>query len=105
MLQGSVSDPVDLGINHMVMLRVAEHLPAAIKPLEDVREDILAQLRQQRASDQARAQSDAMVAALAMMAMMAMAIVAPRATSPVCRVLVRIMNIPPFVPLTDEVSH
>lgn len=64
LLQGSVSDPVDLGTNHLLMLRVSEHRPAAIRPLEDVREEIIGQLRQQRASAAARAQADEMLASL-----------------------------------------
>ena len=36
--QGSVSEPVDIGENHMVMIRLKEHLPEAVKPFESVRE-------------------------------------------------------------------
>jgi len=40
--QASVSDPVDIGENHMVMLKLKEHLPEAVKPFETVREQVLA---------------------------------------------------------------
>jgi peptidyl-prolyl cis-trans isomerase D len=60
--QGSVSDPVDMGVNHMVMLRVTEQLPVATQPLEEVREQVLEGLRNERALAAARAQADALKA-------------------------------------------
>lgn len=54
-LQGGVSDPVDLGDNHMIMLRVREHMPEAIKPLEQVREQVVASIRRERAMQRAAA--------------------------------------------------
>ena len=39
LLQGSVSDPVNLDENHLVMVRLKEHLPVALKPLEEVRDE------------------------------------------------------------------
>jgi peptidyl-prolyl cis-trans isomerase D len=42
LVQASVSDPVDIGENHMVMLKLKEHLPEAVKPFETVREQVLA---------------------------------------------------------------
>lgn len=59
LLQDSVSDPVDLGDNHMAVIKLLEHLPATIRPLDDVRDEIVAQLRQQRAADAARAAAEA----------------------------------------------
>jgi peptidyl-prolyl cis-trans isomerase D len=64
LLQGSVSDPIDLGTNHIVMIRLAEHLPAAIQPLEQVREEVAAILKAQRASAAARQAAEEMLAAL-----------------------------------------
>ncbi|NNJ64616.1 MAG: hypothetical protein HKP16_03550, partial [Xanthomonadales bacterium] len=40
--QGAVSDPVDLGTNHIVVVRLKEHLPEALKPLEEVRDEVIA---------------------------------------------------------------
>ncbi|MEJ2534344.1 MAG: SurA N-terminal domain-containing protein, partial [Gammaproteobacteria bacterium] len=54
LLQGSVSDPVDLGPNHMIMLRVLEHEPSAIQPLDEVRDQVTEVLRSQRALEAAR---------------------------------------------------
>jgi peptidyl-prolyl cis-trans isomerase D len=64
LLQGSVSDPVDLGENHIALLRLAKHLPAATQPLEAVRDQVVAILREQHAQDAARASAEAMLAAL-----------------------------------------
>jgi len=64
LLQGSVSDPIDLGPNHMVMLRDKEHIPAAVQPLEEVRDKVIAGLRQQRAGEAAKARADELLAAL-----------------------------------------
>jgi peptidyl-prolyl cis-trans isomerase D len=64
LLQGLVSDPVDLGENHMVLVRLAEHLPAATRPLEAVRDQVETILREQHARDQARAAAETMLAAL-----------------------------------------
>lgn len=64
LLQGSVSDPIDLGPNHMAMIRVAEHFPAALRPLDEVREEIIAALRAEAAHEAARARADALLAAV-----------------------------------------
>ena len=42
LLQGSASDLVNLGPNHVAILKLNEHLPEAAKPLEEVRDDIVA---------------------------------------------------------------
>ena len=55
LLQGSVSDPVNLDENRLVMIRLLEHLPVALKPLEDVREEIIATLSENLARENAKA--------------------------------------------------
>ena len=60
--QRSVSDPVDLGENHIVLLLLKQHMPEAVRPLEDVREDVVAALQRERAMEQARAQAEALLA-------------------------------------------
>lgn len=47
-----------------VVLRVVEHEEAASKPLDDVREEIIEELRQQRALEAARAKGEEILAAL-----------------------------------------
>jgi len=63
LLQGSVSDPIDLGVNHIVMLRVHEHLPVAVKPLEEVREQIVEAIRTKLAMATAKEEAEDMLSA------------------------------------------
>jgi len=62
--QGAVSDPIDLGENHMIMLRVKQHLPAELMPLEDVQDRVAESVRRQRAMEAAEATAQEMLAAL-----------------------------------------
>jgi peptidyl-prolyl cis-trans isomerase D len=62
--QGAVSDPVDLDENHIVMVRLKEHLPTALMPLEEVRDRVVASIRRQRALDAASATAEELMAAL-----------------------------------------
>ena len=56
--QGSVSDPVDLDTNHMVLILLKEHLPQDVIPLEEVRGQVVAAVRQQRAMEAASVLAD-----------------------------------------------
>lgn len=62
LLQGSVSDPVDLGDNHIVMLRLTEHTPSAIRPLDEVRDLVVQQLLEERALEATRERAEALLA-------------------------------------------
>lgn len=64
LLQGSVSDPINLNENRLVMIRLKQHLPVALKPVEEVRDEILATLRSNLARDNAKARADELLAAL-----------------------------------------
>ena len=64
LLQGSVSDPINLDENRLVMIRLREHLPVALKPLEEVRDDIIATLSDKLARDKANAKANELLAAL-----------------------------------------
>jgi len=64
LLQGSVSDPVNLDENRLVMIKLREHLPVALKPLEDVRDEIIATLGANLARDNANAKAIELLAAL-----------------------------------------
>lgn len=57
LLQGSVSDPVNLDENRLVMIRLREHLPVALKPLEEVRDSIITTLSDNQARDDANARA------------------------------------------------
>jgi len=60
--QGAVSDPVDVGENHLVMIRLLEHLPEALIPLEQVRDQVMASVRAERAMEAARARAEGLLA-------------------------------------------
>lgn len=62
--QGVVSDPVDLGDNHIVLIRLLEHIPEAQLPLEDVRDQVVASIRADRASAVALATAEELLASL-----------------------------------------
>jgi len=64
LLQDSVSDPVNLDDNHLVMIRLREHLPVATKSLDEVREDIVATLTENLALDNANSSAEALLVAL-----------------------------------------
>lgn len=48
LVDGNVSDIVDLGPGHAVVLRAAEHVPATTKPLDAVRDEVIATIRGER---------------------------------------------------------
>jgi len=56
--RGYNSEPIEIGANHLVVLRVKEHKPAAPRALADVKQEIGEELRTQAAQDQARAQGE-----------------------------------------------
>jgi peptidyl-prolyl cis-trans isomerase D len=60
--QSAVSDPVDLGENHLAMILLKEHLPEALRPLSEVRDQVVAGVRAERAREAARASADALLA-------------------------------------------
>jgi peptidyl-prolyl cis-trans isomerase D len=60
--QAAASDPVDLGENHLAMILLKEHLPEAVQPLAEVRDQVLADVRAERAREAARASADALLA-------------------------------------------
>jgi peptidyl-prolyl cis-trans isomerase D len=64
LLQESVSDPINLDENRLVMIRLKQHMPVALKPLEDVRDEITAQLADNLAIDLAKAQATELLSSL-----------------------------------------
>jgi peptidyl-prolyl cis-trans isomerase D len=62
--QRSVSDPVDLDTNHIVVVLLKEHFPEAVKPLDEVRDELVAAIREQRAMDAAAAVAEGLLARL-----------------------------------------
>jgi peptidyl-prolyl cis-trans isomerase D len=64
LLQDSVSDPIDLDETRLVMIKLKEHLPVALKPVEEVRDEIIATLNENLARENAKARADELLAAL-----------------------------------------
>jgi len=62
LLQGSVSDPINLDENRLVMIKLKEHLPVALKPLAEVREDIIATLSENLAREKANTKAEELLA-------------------------------------------
>ena len=62
LLQRSVSDPVDLDENHLVMIRVSEHFPVATRPLDEVREDIAKQILSDQSLADAKMRAEQLLA-------------------------------------------
>ena len=63
--QGVASDPVDLGENHIAVIRLKEHMPEAQLALEDVREQVVESVRSERAMEAASARAEELLASLA----------------------------------------
>ena len=62
--QSSVSDPVDLGTNHIVLIKVKEHLPEALRPLEEVRDQVVEAVNRQQKMEAAEAAANELLASL-----------------------------------------
>ncbi|MHC9085514.1 SurA N-terminal domain-containing protein [Luteimonas sp. RIT-PG2_3] len=61
---GTVSDPIELGPNHIALIRVTEHAPERALTLDEAREQIIADVRRDRGAKQAAAEADAVLAKL-----------------------------------------
>ncbi|MCD9097009.1 peptidyl-prolyl cis-trans isomerase [Luteimonas fraxinea] len=59
---GTVSDPIEIGPNQTVFIRVTSHTPERAQPLAQVSERVIAEVRADRARKQAEQAADAMVA-------------------------------------------
>jgi peptidyl-prolyl cis-trans isomerase D len=62
--EGNASDPIELGPNHIVIVRVDQHEKSVQKPLADVRDAIRKKLVDQQLAKQAREQADVLYARL-----------------------------------------
>lgn len=62
--EGLNSETVELGVNHLLVLRVVERRPASTRPLDEVREDIVTQLKQRKALELATERAQDLVAEL-----------------------------------------
>lgn len=57
-----VSDPVEVGTNRVIVLQVTEHSPSALRPLAEVRDQVVADLTADRLAKAARERADALLA-------------------------------------------
>jgi peptidyl-prolyl cis-trans isomerase D len=64
LVQNNNSDPIELGPNHMAVVRIAEHKAATPIPLADVRDSVRARILAERASKQAKTRADGLLAEL-----------------------------------------
>lgn len=58
---GTASDPIQLGPDHSVVIRVTEHTPERARPLEEVREQVAAAIRADRRRQAGETAADALV--------------------------------------------
>ena len=61
---GTVSDPIEIGENHNVMIRVTAHAPERTLPLVQVRDQVMAAIRADRTAKAAAKEADALLARL-----------------------------------------
>ena len=61
---GQNSDAIELGQNHIVVLRVIDHKPAQTRPLAEARAQVLTDLRQKKAAAKAEQSGQAILAGL-----------------------------------------
>ncbi|AKS41641.1 SurA N-terminal domain-containing protein [Wenzhouxiangella marina] len=62
LLDGAVSDPIEYDENRSIVIKLEEHLPSVVRPLEEVSDGIRERLRLEGAADLARARADALLA-------------------------------------------
>ncbi|HVC38049.1 MAG TPA: hypothetical protein VNF46_06560, partial [Gammaproteobacteria bacterium] len=64
LIQGNNSDPIQIGPNHVVVIRVQGHIPSEQKPLAEVRDQLATLLKQQLAAQNAQQIAQAVETAL-----------------------------------------
>jgi len=63
-MAGNNSEPLELDDNHMVVIRIDEHKPESYRPLEEVRDDVIALLRDHTAKDAASSLGESLLSKL-----------------------------------------
>ncbi len=64
LVQNNNSDPIELGPNHIVVVRIAEHKPATPMKLDDVKELVRSRVLAERTAKQAKERADKLFAEL-----------------------------------------
>lgn len=62
--QGAVSDPINLGENHILLIRLKQHQAETLKPLEEVRDQVAESVRRHRAMEAAQATAQELLGSL-----------------------------------------
>jgi peptidyl-prolyl cis-trans isomerase D len=61
---GTISDPIEIAPMHSVLIRATAHVPEQVRPLDQVRDAVIAAIRAERASKAAAQAADALLARL-----------------------------------------
>ena len=64
LVQNNNSDPIEIGPNHIVVVRVAEHKAATPKPLDEVRDEIRKRILSERLAKKSKERADSLYAEL-----------------------------------------
>lgn len=64
LVQNNNSDPVEIGPNHVVVVRIAEHKPSTPMPLDSVKDAVRGKILVERTAKQAKERADALFAEL-----------------------------------------
>lgn len=64
LVQGNNSDPIEVGPNHIVVVRLAEHKPSTPIPLDQVSDQVRGKIIAERVAKKAKANADALLAQL-----------------------------------------
>lgn len=95
---GTVSDPIEVGPEHSVLLRVVQHAPEREQALAEVRERVVAEIRGERTRKAAQAEADAMIARLAKGESLASLAAARNLSAP------EVPNVPRGAPVPDAAA-
>ncbi|HEB97771.1 MAG TPA: peptidylprolyl isomerase [Sedimenticola thiotaurini] len=64
LLEGNNSEPIEISPEKIVVLRVTDHEEAAVRPFDEVRQEVADRLRRQQAAEKAREEGTALLARL-----------------------------------------
>ncbi|HVT32836.1 MAG TPA: peptidyl-prolyl cis-trans isomerase, partial [Rhodanobacteraceae bacterium] len=64
LVQNNNSDPIEIGPNHIVVVRIAEHKAATPKPLDDVRDEVRKRIVTERLAKKSKERADSLYAEL-----------------------------------------
>jgi peptidyl-prolyl cis-trans isomerase D len=104
---GNNSEPIELGDNHLVVLRILDHQPAEKQPLESVKDKVTAAVRNVKARELASARGDSLlkelrsgtsladIAGAQQLKVMTTGLIGRNATDPAPRIVTEAFLLPP----------